>query len=703
MTDYREALAAPARRLLVRGALTLPTGREVQLTGADVLSLSIDEGVDDGLLAGAVLSARHVLKLRSESGAWLPGGEKLQSDALKGATVQLELGAEGEFRPLCAFVVSEAEGEARSAGVTISGYDSMAEETAGAFADALTYPATLLQVVRHIVGKTRYPLPSGVPNGGAVISKRPSWGTLSVRTALGYALALAGAFARVNRAGAMEILPVYGPGAPVCEIGAAAVLKRVHAFSDFGPLNALRATSVRGEDGTGEIAEMEAIADASKPVASWNALDLGANPLLVAGTAGAGAMLSGALSALAGMELRRASFRFRGDPTLMIGDGVAVDGTASMLTRQKLTLNRGFSAECELGAPDTGQNALRAITPEGGLNAARLTGAVDGGLLVAESVTAGAIRAGSITAEKLAAGSVTAGKIAAGAVTAEELDAVTVDARVATIARAEIASAEIDGARIADASILTAKIQDAAITGAKIGNAAIGTAKIALGAITAALIATGAIGTAQIADGSITDAKIVSLNADVITAGTLSVERLLLKGADGLFLAINATDEGLTAQQLSEEEYENRISGTVLVAKSVTAEKIAAETITGNEIAAGAITSEKIDVAELFAAEAVIDHLNTYDIRNGDAITLTVGGVRRTYLRVSDGGVEIGADGGDYKAFIEGDRFDIRQGSRPIASFAYNRMWAQAAEVDDYLRLGDMPIWLSPEGNLCID
>ncbi|NLD59229.1 MAG: hypothetical protein GX647_06210 [Clostridiales bacterium] len=703
MTDYREALNAPARRLMVRGALTLPTGRAVPLSGADVLELTIDEGVDDGMLLGAVLSARHLMKLKSEGGAWLPGGEKLQSDELNGATVQLELGAEGEFRPLCAFVVAEAEGEARSASVTVSGYDSMAEETAGAFADNLAYPATLLQIVRHIVGKTRYPLPSSVPNGGAVVSKRPGWGTLSVRQALGYALALAGAFARVNRAGAMEILPVYRPGAPVSEIGAAAVLKRVHAFSDFGPLNALRGTSARGEDGEGEIAEIEAVADPSKPVASWNALDLGANPLLVAGTAGAENLLRGALNAMAGMELCRASFRFRGDPTLLIGDGVLIDGARSVLTRQKLTLSRGFSAECELGAPDTGQNALRAITPEGALNAARLTGTVDGGLLAAESVTAGAIRAGSVTAGKLAAGSVTAEKLAAGSVTAGKLDAATVDARVATIARAEIAAAEIDGARIADASILTAKIQDAAITGAKIGTAAVGTAKIALGAITAALIANGAIGTAQIADASITSAKVVDLNADAITAGTLSVERLLLRGADGLFLAINATDEGLTAQQLSEEEYENRISGTVLVAKSVTAAKIAAETITGNEIAANAITSDKLDVQELFAAEAVIDHLNTYDVRNDDRIALTVGGVRKTYLRVVEGGVEIGIDGGDYKAFIAGDRYDIRQGSRPIASFAYNRMWAQAAEISDYLRLGDMPIWLSPEGNLCID
>ena len=157
-------------------------------------------------------------------------------------------------------------------------------------------------------------------------------------------------------------------------------------------------------------------------------------------------------------------------------------------------------------------------------------------------------------------------------------------AAVAEIAKVEIGEAVIDGAQITDGTI----------TNATRDLVSIDTAKIALGAITTALIATGAVGTAQIADGSITDAKIVSLNADVINAGTLSVDRLLLKGPDGLFVAINATDEGLTSEQLSQEEYQSAISGTVLVARSVTADKIAAKSITANEIAAGAITTAEL-------------------------------------------------------------------------------------------------------------
>lgn len=51
------------------------------------------------------------------------------------------------------------------------------------------------------------------------------------------------------------------------------------------------------------------------------------------------------------------------------------------------------------------------------------------------------------------------------------------------------------------------------------------------GCIKNAMIGIGAIGTAQIADGAITDAKIVELTANKITAGTLSVERLEIRGS----------------------------------------------------------------------------------------------------------------------------------------------------------------------------
>lgn len=218
------------------------------------------------------------------------------------------------------------------------------------------------------------------------------------------------------------------------------------------------------------------------------------------------------------------------------------------------------------------------------------------------------------------------------------LEAKIAEITIAEISKATIHSAQIDDLEATTAEIVNAKIANAEIDGAQIKDATIGTAKIKLGAITAALIEAGAIGTAQIADSSITEAKIVSLNADVITAGTLSVDRLLIKGPNGLFRAINATDEGLTVEELSEEQYQNGMSGTVIVARSITADKIAAKSITANEILSNTITAAEINVANLFADEATIAALDTYllkastiealegklDIWASDKITLAV-------------------------------------------------------------------------------
>ena len=284
--------------------------------------------------------------------------------------------------------------------------------------------------------------------------------------------------------------------------------------------------------------------------------------------------------------------------------------------------------------------------------------------LSANSITAlkayiAEIVAGSVTTDELYAG---IASIALAQITTANIENANIDwaqigtlsADIATIAKAHLTDADIDWAQIAnltaavaeiaqveigEAVIDGAQITDGTITNAKIENGAIDTAKIALGAITTALIATGAVGTAQIADGSITDAKIVSLNADVINAGTLSVDRLLLKGPDGLFVAINATDEGLTSEQLSQEEYQSAISGSVLVARSVTADKIAAKSITANEIAAGTITTaelaaESVDASKIKAGSITTSHVaanfgETLDISSNKQVEIIAGDVQQ--------------------------------------------------------------------------
>lgn len=262
------------------------------------------------------------------------------------------------------------------------------------------------------------------------------------------------------------------------------------------------------------------------------------------------------------------------------------------------------------------------------------SGAIADGAVIARTISAGAILADAIAANAvianaIAAGAVTTEKLAAGAVTAETIDAgaVTTDKLAAkSVTTDKLAAESVTADNIKAGAVKTTHLDAESVTAEKIKAGSITADRMKAKTITAesGILADGVVGTAQIADGSITSAKIVSLNADVITAGTLSVKRLILVGEDGLIYNINATASGLTAEELTDEKYQNQINGTVIVAKSITAAQIAAESITGNEILAGSITAGNIDVAGLFADEATIAAINAMDISSNSYLKLMV-------------------------------------------------------------------------------
>lgn len=252
------------------------------------------------------------------------------------------------------------------------------------------------------------------------------------------------------------------------------------------------------------------------------------------------------------------------------------------------------------------------------------TEALQAGIVIADKIAANAV-----TTEKLNAESVTAEKIAAGVIGTKHLEAesVTTDKLAAKAVTTDKLEAEsVTSEKIAANSIKTTHLDAGSVTAEKIEAGTITADRMKAKTITAesGILADGVVGTAQIANGSITTAKIVELSADVITAGTLSVKRLILVGEDGLIYNINATASGLTAEELTDEKYQNQINGTVIVAKSITAAQIAAESITGNEILAGSITAGNIDVAGLFADEATIAAINAMDISSNNYLKLMV-------------------------------------------------------------------------------
>ena len=251
--------------------------------------------------------------------------------------------------------------------------------------------------------------------------------------------------------------------------------------------------------------------------------------------------------------------------------------------------------------------------------------AITGAKIENGTITNAKIGNGEIETAKIHDAAITNAKIAGAAVsTANIQDAAIVAAKIldGEIFTAKIADLAVTSGKIADLAVTTAKIAQAAITNAQIANAAVDTAQIALGAITSALIAQGAVGTAQIADASITDAKIVSLNADVITSGTLATERLIIRGANGLIYEINAESGGLSAQELTDPKYKEKLNGSVIVARSITAAQIAAATITANEILAATITGDKIAAATIEGSNIKAGAITTSHISSDFGQTL---------------------------------------------------------------------------------
>lgn len=144
---------------------------------------------------------------------------------------------------------------------------------------------------------------------------------------------------------------------------------------------------------------------------------------------------------------------------------------------------------------------------------------------------------------------------------------------------------------------------------AEIRYATVNLANVAAGSVKTALIDTGAVGTAQIADASITDAKVVDLSANKITAGTLSTERLEIRGSNtSIVYSINNITgalQSINTDTINGEVLTPRtITADRIVANAITANEIAASTITANEIAANSITAAKLDVSELSAITA---------------------------------------------------------------------------------------------------
>ena len=182
--------------------------------------------------------------------------------------------------------------------------------------------------------------------------------------------------------------------------------------------------------------------------------------------------------------------------------------------------------------------------------------------------------------DKLEIGEIVVGDLTAIKADIETLKTGKLDADLANITKAAIETlsakyADIDFANISEAAIETLNAKYANVDFGNIGELAIQNF----------FSKSGIIDDLVVGDGHVTGKLIgVEIIADSITSGTLKAERLILQGDDGLFHEINVSAGGITE---GETVPDDGILGSVIVAKSITAEQIRVDDLIAFDAAIG--------------------------------------------------------------------------------------------------------------------
>ena len=605
-----EAMLAARRELGVRAALTLPTGAVHELDGGDVVAFSVEEGSQSALLPGCVLSARLTLELRNDSGQW-------RNRPLVGATAQVSVVCEGAELPCGVYIIDSVQAAERGGSVKLCGSDSIASELAVEFADGLSYPANLQEVWLHWLGQTRYVWTGVIPNGGAVIESAPDWGEVTLRKAAGWIAQAAGCFLRVNRLGALEMVPCTG--GEVSELGPEVYWNLDDGFHSWGPIAAVKVKNGK---------ESFAVGGAGETVLVQG------NPLFQTE-----AVAAGMLAQVRGLALEECSFVWRGEPGVGVGSRIALTDTygsrkVCTVTRQTMKFDHGFSAQVVCSVPDSGDGGVvRAITPEGGVNAGALVGTVDGGLLAAESVVAQSIAAQAITAQKLAAG----------AVTADKLDAGTVSAQVAKFVAAEMAKLSAGEIETDELYAAFGHFIELAADDLKAGHAEIDVLASALAEFVTLHAGTGEFDFATIQNlvaqamalqqGSMDTVYIRNLAVTSANMLSATLGKLVIKGDDGKYYRVFVGSDGtISTEEVPEGDLGEEIDGgrqiveTTMNVGSLNATNLQASSAVINSILTTALSAEKITAADALIASATIPALYATTIQAiGNSLELIVG------------------------------------------------------------------------------
>lgn len=171
-----------------------------------------------------------------------------------------------------------------------------------------------------------------------------------------------------------------------------------------------------------------------------------------------------------------------------------------------------------------------------------------------------------------------------------------------------------------------------------------------------------------IGDSTITGELVgVTIRGDLIEGGTVVADKLVIKGEDGLYYKLNSMLDGVTAEQLSTEEYQNGLHGDNIIAHTITA--------------------EKIDVKDLVAFDATIGGFNITDNAIYSGVKESVDNTTQGIYMDNDGQLAVG-DGTNFVKYYKYVDENGKEGYKLEISAASILLGASNKNLEDYIAQG---------------
>ena len=327
------------------------------------------------------------------------------------------------------------------------------------------------------------------------------------------------------------------------------------------------------------------------------------------------------------------------------------------------------------------------------------------------------------------------------------------DIKYATIGDLEATNAQFNNLGSTYAKITDLNAQQAQIDNLGAKYATIDFANINQAAITKIYAGYGIIDDLVFKNGRVVGELVgVRIKGDLIEAGTLKADKLVVKGSDGLYYKLNIEGGATVSEQVSDEDLQNGLSGDIIVAKSIAAEKVAVDdlaafgaTIGGFRIDNNSIHS--VGKAALTNGDSGIyfdkdgqlsvgdskDYLRYFKDENGEhkleisasSILMKLGGNTSTlddvvdnvekninylaekteYISVGTDDdknpyIELGKKDSDFKLRITNEKLEFYDGSSTPAYISNQKLMIKKAEVIDELQFGNFVWRKRPNGNM---